>query len=190
MPEIILASSSPRRRELLAQAGLEFSVVAPDCHETLPDAGNPEAGAIALALEKALAVARRYPEAVVIGADTIGVIEGEVIGKPADPQAAREMLRRISGRCHTVVSGVAVIGPEKKVTRCVSTDVYIKTLSEAEIDAYVATGEPLDKAGAYAIQGRGGALVTHIEGDFQNVVGLPLQALGEMLLEFGVCLRT
>ncbi len=188
MPEIILASSSPGRRDLLTKAGLKFRVVWPEIVEPTPDGENPEAGAISLALAKARAVAARYPEAIVIGADTFGVIDSEVLGKPNNAVAARAMLRRISGQHHTVVTGLVVIGGSKELTCAVTTEVYINTLSEVEIDVYIATGEPLDKAGAYGIQGRGRALVARIDGEYDNVVGLPLRALAELLSEFGVYL--
>lgn len=188
MRTIILASSSPRRKALLEQLGLKFTV----------DAGVQEAAAITgqepdeivkeIALKKAQSVADKYPDAVIIAADTIGVIGGRIIGKPHSAREAKEILSLLSGKAHTVITGFTVLDTAtgKTVSQSVETSVYFKPVDKAEIEAYVQTGEPLDKAGAYAIQGKGAVLVDKIEGDYFNVVGLPLVALTEVLKEFSV----
>ena len=184
---LILASASPRRRELLRTLCPDFRVMPSDLEETLA-AGSPRAAAAGLALDKARAVAARNGEGVVLGADTIVVIDGQALGKPAGPDEARAMLRRLRGREHEVITGVAVV--DARTGRSEATEVVSRVrmteYGEAEIEAYVATDEPLDKAGAYAIQGRGGALVAGLEGSFSNVVGLPLEETARMLVAFGV----
>ncbi len=185
---IILASASPRRKELLEKIGLEFTVDPGDyAEELIPDL-NPEGLAEILSLGKAMAVAKNYPEAIIIAADTFGVLRGKIIGKPHDADEARSMLHLISGKSHRVITGFTIfdVPNNKKVTRSVETRVYIKRLSHQEIDNYVKSGEPLDKAGAYAIQGLGSVIVEKIVGDYYNVVGLPLNALAESLKEFGI----
>ena len=158
-----------------------------DIDEALP--AGPLAEAVArLALDKARAVAARLGQGVVLGADTVVVIDGQPLGKPSDPDDARAMLRRLRGREHEVITGVAVV--DARTGRAQSTAVVSRVrmaeYDEAAIEAYVATGEPLDKAGAYAIQGRGSAMVADLHGSFSNVVGLPLQETAELLAEFGV----
>jgi septum formation protein len=184
---LILASASPRRRELLRTLCPDFRVVPSDLEETLA-AGSPSAAAAGLALDKARAVAARVGEGVVLGADTIVVIDGQAFGKPAGPDEARGMLRRLCGREHEVITGVAVVDARtgRSEATAVVSRVRMAEYGEAEIEAYLATGEPLDKAGAYAIQGRGGALVAGLEGSFSNVVGLPLEETARVLAAFGV----
>ncbi|HEU4368919.1 MAG TPA: Maf family protein [Methylomirabilota bacterium] len=184
---LILASASPRRRELLRSLTAEFRVVPSDLEETL-SAGSPHAAATRLALDKARAVAARVGQGVVLAADTIVVLDGEPFGKPAGPDEARTMLRRLRGRWHEVVTGVGVVEALTGRSDAVSvvSRVRMADYGEAEIEAYVASGEPLDKAGAYAIQGRGAALVAGLEGSFTNVVGLPLAETGRLLAAFGV----
>lgn len=187
-PELILASASPRRREILDRLGLGFEVVpAPDHVEGDPARGEaPEAFAVRAARAKADAVAEGRRNAVVIAADTIVVVDGEVLGKPADPARAAAMLRRLAGRWHVVQTGVAIRAPEGAAASGVeSTTVWFRTLSDDEIDAYVATGESIDKAGAYGIQGLGAALVERIDGCYFNVMGLPVVRLLEVLGEAG-----
>nr|WP_277999041.1 Maf family protein [Moorella sulfitireducens] len=185
---MILASSSPRRRELLQRIGLSFEVCPSRVDENffrdLPPAQRVER----LALAKAKAVASLFREGLVIGADTIVVCQGQVLGKPASAAEATAMLAFLSGRTHTVYTGVAVVrapGGEERFTHA-GTEVTFRHLTPAVISAYVATGEPLDKAGAYGIQGRGALLVESINGDYFNVVGLPLVKVAELLEEFGV----
>jgi len=184
---LILASASPRRRELLASLGVPFDVVAGDVDETLEAVPLREAVA-RLALRKALAVAASRPATVVVAADTIVVIEGRALGKPANADDARAMLRALRGRTHEVMTGVAVMDSAsgRHAAETVVSRVTMAAYAESEIDAYVATGEPLDKAGAYAIQGAGGVLVTGLEGSRSNVVGLPLAATAALLRRFGV----
>ncbi|ACY48395.1 Maf family protein [Rhodothermus marinus] len=181
---LILASRSPRRRKLLAQLGLHFEVHPSDLDENATNHRLPEQLVEQLALEKARTVAARFPEALTLGADTIVVLDGDVLNKPADEAEARAMLRRLSGRTHTVYTGVALVHPasQREVVDYEATQVTFAPLTDAEIDAYVATGSPLDKAGAYGIQDDYGAVfIRRIEGDYYNVVGLPLHRLYRML---------
>jgi septum formation protein len=184
---LILASASPRRRELLRLLCAEFEVVVSGVDETL-DAPPSGLAAVQLALRKARTVAARAGRGVVLAADTLVVAEGESLGKPAGPDEARAMLTRLSGRAHHVITGVAVVEAETKRERCeaVTSCVFMQEVGSAEIDAYVASGEPLDKAGAYAIQGRGGRFVTALLGSYSNVVGLPLPQARALLATFGV----
>lgn len=187
MARLILASQSPRREALLRQVGLEFDVTPSTVEEQIPEGLSPAEAARKLAEEKARSVASRRTEGLVIGADTVVVVDGQILGKPADSQEARAMLRRLSGREHQVITGIAVVdaatGHERSDS--VTTAVRFAPLSEQVIDRYVATDEPLDKAGAYAIQGFGALLIESINGDYYNVVGLPLRRLAELLGEFG-----
>ena len=188
MKKLILASASPRRRELLQKIGLKFEVDASNCAEEIDPAALPEELVRRISIDKAKAVAPRHQNAVIIAADTIGVIGKKVLGKPHTAAEARKMLAQISGKAHLVITGLTVLDTAtgKTITKTVTTKVYIKKLTRAEIDAYVATGEPLDKAGAYGIQGLGAVIVEKIEGDYFNVVGLPLFTLTEVLKEFGI----
>jgi septum formation protein len=188
MKKLILASASPRRRELLQKIGLKFEVDASNCAEEIDPALVPEELVRRISIDKAKAVASRHKNAVIIAADTIGVIGKRVLGKPHTAAEARKMLAQISGKAHLVITGLTVLdtATDKTITKTVTTKVYIKKLTRAEIDAYVATGEPLDKAGAYGIQGLGAVIVEKIKGDYYNVVGLPLSALMEVLKEFGI----
>jgi len=189
-PRIVLASSSPRRKELLLQIGLSFTVAPEDIDENVLPGEQPEAYAARVALDKARIASQRAGEGVIIAADTIVVIGDSILGKPADAHDAKRMLAMLSGKEHRVVTALAVMDATtaKSVTRTSVTKVWFRDLSEREIAAYVATGEPLDKAGAYGIQERGALLVERIEGCYSNVVGLPLSLLGELLREFGVYL--
>ena len=188
MRKIVLASASPRRKELLQKIGLKFEVDAGNCAEEIDPALKPDEIVRRISIEKAHAVASRHKDAVIIAADTIGVIGTKLLGKPHTVVEARKMLAQISGKSHEVITGFTVLdtATNKIVSGTVSTAVYVKKLSKQEIDAYVRTGEPLDKAGAYGIQGLGAVIVEKIEGDYYNVVGLPLNALAEALREFGI----
>jgi septum formation protein len=188
MRNIILASTSPRRKALLEQLGLKFKVDARALEDTGLAGLEPGELVKAISLKKAESVAGCYPDAIIIAADTVGIIEGRIIGKPHTQKAARAMLTSLSGKAHTVITGFTVLDTanRKIVTQSVETTVWMKRLTASEIESYVATGEPLDKAGAYAIQRRGAALVEKIDGDFFNVVGLPLYALAEVLKELGI----
>ena len=184
----VLASASPRRRELVELMGLSPLKILPAVGEEVAEPGLT-GGALAetLALHKAREVARQCDaDDIVIGADTIVCLDGAVFGKPHDEADAARMLRALSGRAHTVYTGVAVIRGGETRTHAEATDVHFRTLTDAEIAGYIATGEPMDKAGAYGIQGRGSLLITGIDGDFFNVMGLPVCALGEILKSFGV----
>ena len=172
---------------MLSSLCSEFQVVPADIQETLT-AGPLSLAVARLALDKAQAVAARLRDGVILGADTIVVVGGDVLGKPADAEAARQMLRRLRAREHEVLTGIAVVDGRsgRADTTSVASRVRMADYDDAAIDAYVATGEPLDKAGAYAIQGRGGALVAGLEGSFSNVVGLPLEETARLLAAFGV----
>jgi septum formation protein len=185
---LILASASPRRKYLLEQAGLHFSVIASTVDETGTAAEAPEALVRRLAEAKADDIARGHPEAWVIGADTVVVIDGRILGKPSGTVEARHMLQQLSGQCHRVHTGVAIVclGRSRRISTTVTTEVEFKTLSTAEIDWYLQTGEPFDKAGAYAIQGIGTFLVRRINGSYTNVVGLPVCEVIEALIAEGV----
>lgn len=179
-PPLVLASQSPRRRELLRRLGLPCTVHPSEADEAVVPGTPPDALVRELALLKAADVARQHPDALTLGADTIVVLDGDVLGKPADTDEARAMLRRLSGRTHIVYSGLALVHPPdgREVTAYEATDVTFAPLSDDEIAAYVATGAPMDKAGAYGIQDDFGALfVARVEGDYYNVVGLPLHRL-------------
>ena len=173
---LILASASPRRRELLAQAGFTFQVHAADIDETRHPGEAPAAYVQRLALEKAQAVLVLYPDATILGADTTVVLAGDVLNKPKDRADAERMLRALSGRTHQVHTGIAVVSQAAQRTHIETTDVFVSDIPEAELAGYVATGDSLDKAGAYGIQGYAARWIPRIEGDFFNVMGLPLAA--------------
>jgi len=181
---LVLASASPRRVTLLRQVGAEFVVVDPGPDRAWPGESEARHGVRALALDKARRVAARRPSAVVIGADTVVVVRGQRLGKPATAAEAAAMLGRLHGRTHEVWTGVAVVRGVEQRTAAECTRVSLARLHFDEIAAYVASGEPLDKAGAYAIQGMAGQFVRRIEGDYSNVVGLPLARLRAVLTEF------
>lgn len=221
-PELILASSSPRRQELLREIGIPFQVHAANINEDQNAGELPIEYALRLAREKAQAVSKQYPQSYVLGADTIVVLNGEVLGKPQDHADAARMLRLLSGRAHEVTTAVSLIPPNiaatntpsasqaapNKVTsetvapnfavpfsvvpgtlaetRASTTKVYFREIAEAEIQQYVAGGEPMDKAGAYAIQGGASRWTDRIEGEYSNVVGLPLSLVTEMLRTTGL----
>ncbi|MDC0715030.1 Maf family protein [Stigmatella sp. ncwal1] len=182
---LVLASASPRRRDLLSQLGLRFRVAAADLDETPLGGEAADTYVLRLARAKARAVAERFPETWVLAADTTVALGPELLGKPADPAEARHMLHRLSGQTHAVYTGVALAGRAEAST-VVRTAVTFRTLSSGEIDWYVGTGEPLDKAGAYAVQGRGGFLVASLEGSPTNVIGLPLGETLALLMRSGV----
>jgi len=184
--KLILASSSPRRIELLRRLGLDFEVVKP-LWETRVIDDDPVEVAELTALEKARAVAGGFTEGLVIGADTIVVIDDEILGKPRDGEEARLFLRKLSGRVHRVITGIAVVdaGRGREEVDHEVTEVKFKELSEEEIELYIASGEPFDKAGGYGIQGLGSLFVEWIKGDYFNVVGLPIYRLSLLLRRFG-----
>jgi septum formation protein len=186
--KIVLASASPRRKELLEKIGLKFTVDPSAFKENARPDLKPEGYAKYISLGKASIIAPKYPDSIIIAADTIGVLRGKIIGKPGTEDEARQMLLSLSGKSHRVITGFTILDQSnhKSVTRIVETRVYIKELSPAEIFDYVKTGEPMDKAGAYAIQGLGSVIVEKIVGDYYNVMGLPLNALAQSLKEFGI----
>ncbi len=180
---LVLASRSPRRAELLARLGLEFDVAIPDIDESVAPGEDPAAAAERLARAKALAVVR--DGALTIGCDTLVVHRGEVLGKPRTPAEAVEMVRRLQGDRHVVYTGVALAAPGRCESAVEGTRVWFRSLDPRECEEYVATHEPMDKAGAYGIQGFGAAIVERIEGDYFNVMGLPIQRLLELFRRFG-----
>ena len=182
---LILASQSPRRRELLGLTGLDFTIRVADIDETMDLSKAPYDEVARVSRLKALAVARK-PEDVVVAADTIVVCDHQVMGKPRNEADAFRMLSALSGGVHRVWSGVCVRAGERILTEAECTEVCFRTLAEEEIRAYIATGEPMDKAGSYGYQGLASVFVESIRGDYFNVVGLPLCRLGQMLKEFGV----
>ncbi len=185
-PKLLLASQSPRRIALMTEAGYEFDVHPAAIGEVVDPARTPEENAMALALQKAQWVASRQKHCFVIGADTLVVLDEKVIGKPVDREDAERILTRISGRPHQVITGLAVINPEgRSFEDAMSSTVQIKTLTPGEIQTYIETGEPMDKAGAYAIQGKGAFMVESWSGSFNNVVGLPVEALRSLLQTAG-----
>jgi len=187
---IVLASASPRRRELLENIGLKFTVDPAEITEIQTNSLKPAELAKALSLRKARAAALRHADSIIIAADTFGVLDGVILGKPVDARHARRMLAGLSGRCHSVITGFTIIDTTtgRAVSRAVETRVYFRKLGRSEIARYVKTGEPLGKAGAYAIQGLGALLVEKIEGDYYNVIGLPLCALAGVLRRFDITL--
>jgi septum formation protein len=186
LTSLILASASPRRRELLEQAGIEYIVDPADIDEAEVPGETPEQHVVRLALAKAVAVASRYREGLVLGADTVVVVDGDILGKPVDAEDAARMLRSLSGRTHTVLTGIALVDAKGGSARSAveSTEVAFSGMSDKDIENYIRTGEPMDKAGAYGIQGRAAIFVEKVEGCFFNVVGLPLSRLQRLLKEF------
>ncbi len=186
--KLILASQSPRRSHLLKQAGLSFTVLPSDIDESALPFCAPGSYARQLAEIKTADIAGKHPDCWVIGADTIVVIDGDILGKPDSMEAARQMLRRLSGQTHQVITGFAIFceAEAHRYSTTISTEVTFKTLSDEEIEWYVQTNEPFDKAGAYAIQGIGTFLVRSIHGSYTNVVGLPVCEVIEHLIEWGV----
>ena len=202
---LVLASASPRRQELLRNAGIPFTVQPANIDETPLADELPRECAERLAREKALAVSKTRPQDYVLGADTIVVVDGVILGKPRDPEDASRMLRMLSGRTHQVITGVCLVRHKvadgqrpvvgnagepiteelENLTASEITTVTMETLSDDEIRGYVATGEPMDKAGAYAIQGTASRWIPRIEGDYSNVVGLPVPLVYRMLRQWG-----
>ena len=184
--KLVLASTSPRRRSLLRRLGLGFRVAAPAVDETARPGEDPATHVRRLALAKARQVARRSPDAVVLGADTVVAVDGRILGKPGDAREAVRMLSLLAGRTHEVLTGVALVAADRRRERSavVRTRVTMRRLEAVEIRRYVAGGEPLDKAGAYAVQGEARSFVELVEGSLTNVIGLPLERLARMLAAF------
>lgn len=187
-PGLILASNSPRRRRLLETAGLEFSVIPSDFDENSVTLTTPESYVKSLAEAKAEDVSNRYPECWIVAADTIVYLDHTILGKPDSPAQARSMLNMLSARTHQVFTGYCICrkAADRLFSDCVTTEVSFKNLSAEEIDWYISSGEPFDKAGAYGIQAIGAGLVKRINGSYTNVVGLPLCEVLEYLIETGV----
>ena len=190
MSQIVLASGSPRRRELLERVGVtDFTVRVPEVEEYFPEGLTPPEVVSYISREKAEAAVKLCgPEDIVITADTMVFLDDQRLGKPRDEAHALEMLTALQGRKHTVCTGVSVCRGARRLTETESTDVFFRPATEAQLRRYIATGEPMDKAGAYGVQGRGALLVERLEGDFFNVMGLPVLRLARMLENFGVSL--
>lgn len=185
---LVLGSASPRRADLLRQIGLSFDVITSDVDETLLPGEDPSTYCTRIARDKARDVASRCEGRVIIGADTVVVIDGGILGKPADESEARSMLEKLSGRTHTVITGVSVL--ERLTGECetfsVTSHVTFRTMNPEEIDRYIATGEPIGKAGAYAIQGKAAVFVRWISGSYSNIMGLPIYETALALSRFGI----
>lgn len=187
--KIILASSSPRRKELLETVGIKFEIVSPTAEETMAGNEEPENFALRVSVDKASSVSKRLDEGcVVIGADTVVVVDGGILGKPSDEEEAAFMLNTISGREHSVLTAFSILRPPDQIlhSEIVATRVRVKPLAAHEIEGYIKTGEPMDKAGAYGIQGIGSFMVKEIEGSYTNVVGLPLAELLQAFRNLGI----
>ena len=180
--KLVLASKSPRRSEILKNAGFDFVIRTADADETIPEGTNPEDAVVFLAARKAMAVERNEDE-VVLGADTIVVLDDEILGKPKDRGDAFNMLRSLSGRVHSVFTGVCAISDKGSITFAEETKVEFYPLSDEEINDYINTSEPYDKAGAYGIQGIASKFIKGINGDYFNVVGLPISSVYEKILK-------
>ena len=185
-PTVILASASPRRRELLRLVGIAHEVEPADIGESVLPGESPAPHAERLARAKAHAMAERHPHAVVIAADTIVVVDGDILGKPRDGEQAAAMLRRLSGREHTVFTAIAVARDARTESAVEDVRVTFRQITDEEIEEYIATGEPMDKAGAYGIQGYGATIVERVDGDYFSVMGLGLRRLVELLARLGL----
>ena len=186
MARFILASASPRRKEILSNAGFDFEVIVSDADENISEDLTPEKTVEELAKRKALSVWESNKDAVVFGCDTVVAVDGKILGKPTDDEDAFNMLRMLSGKVHTVSTGVCICSAEKLTVFSNTTRVEFYSLSDETIKSYIATGECRDKAGAYGIQGYGRVLVKEIKGDYFSVMGLPVSQASRVLAEFGV----
>lgn len=182
---IILASASPRRKEILGNTNVKFTVIKSEIDEVILDNEKPQQVVMRLAFEKCLDIASKHEEDLVIGADTIVVLDDEILGKPKDEKEAYKMIKSLSNRTHQVITGISLINLQSntKIIDCVVSNVKFKDLSEEDIRDYLQTNESLDKAGAYGIQGYGALLVEEIQGDYFNIVGLPISKLSDLLKE-------
>ena len=188
MQNLILASSSPRRKELLENLRLTFEISSSDADESFSEDMSPAEVVMELASRKSGAISAKFPDSFIIGSDTVVVHDGTILGKPASGQEAFEILRKLSGNTHSVYTGVSIISPEKEAIFYEKTDVTFWELSDEDIDTYIKSGEPFDKAGGYGIQGFGSMLVKQINGDYYTVVGLPVSRLIRELREIGFIL--
>lgn len=182
--KVILASASPRRQELLRLIFDDFAVIPADIDETLPAGISAEEAPVTLSRMKAEAILKKYPDSLIIAADTVVVADGEILGKPADTEDAARMLKRLSGRTHSVITGCTLAKEGRLHSFSVQSLVTFYPLCDSEISEYIATGEPMDKAGAYGIQGRAALFAEKIEGDYFNIVGLPIARLKRELSNF------
>ena len=187
--KMILASGSPRRKELLTRLGYDFNIIAPEIDENILDGENPEQHVMRLALGKAMNVAQNNPADLVIGADTVVVLGEKILGKPSSPDEAIAMLTLLSGKAHTVYTGLALVLFDEEIIKSDfdKTRVVFNPLNKADIASYVASGEPLDKAGAYGIQGMGSFLVKNYDGEFDTVIGFPTKLFSKMYGEVDSC---
>ena len=185
---IVLASASQGRQELMRRAGISFHVDISNCSETT-EARQPEEHVTTLALRKATDVSSRHPDAIVIGADTVIICDGEILGKPDSARHAEAMLGRLAGRHHMLITGIAILhaSANRRYSGVEYTKVHMRPLTTMQIRAYVASGEPMGKSGSYDIQGLGSTIIDELQGDFTNVVGLPMAHLARELESFGVC---
>jgi len=188
MKKLVLASESPRRHEILTMVGLSFRIAKSNISEKFNPRLSPRSQAEDLSRQKAEAVAARYRNAVIIGADTIVSLDNDLFGKPESSQIAEAMLTKLQGKTHRVITGFTILDTDlrKSVTKSVETKVTMKSMSKKEIEWYILTKEPMDKAGAYAIQGKGSVFIEKIDGDYFNVVGLPISSLLEELIKFEI----
>jgi septum formation protein len=186
MTSLILASQSPRRRQLLEQVGLTFTVKPSSTEEIFDENMNPEDLVQKLAREKAADVFQQFPEAVVLGSDTVVAADGKVLGKPKDDADAKNMLRMLSGRTHQVHTGAVILSKGRETSFAETVNVTFYPLTETEIDTYIQSKEPADKAGSYGIQGLGAVFVKRIEGDYFSIVGLPVAGVVRALKEHGL----
>lgn len=186
MDHLVLASASPRRKEILQKLNIPFTTFSPNADETLPSGLLPSEFVKTLALRKASLAFEHFPQAVIIGSDTIVVSNDLILGKPKNSEDAKRMLKQLSGQVHSVYTGVAIIYEDRMETFYEKTDVEFWELTETDINQYIKSGEPFDKAGAYGIQGLGALLVKSINGDYYSVVGLPISRLYRALLDIGL----
>lgn len=187
--QMLLSSGSPRRKELLSLLGIPFQVVAPNIPEVQQLHETPRSFCLRVSREKAIEVAKKYPDALVIGADTIVVIDGTILGKPRNPSEAYDFLTLLQDRMHNVLTGYTIAFGNHYISKVVKTKVCFRAMTAKEISWYVSTGEPMDKAGAYAVQGIGSLFIEKIHGCYTNVIGLPLSHLYKDLNKFGVQLQ-
>ena len=186
MTHVILASQSPRRKQLLKNITETFDIIPSDADETMPEGVSPAECAAEISRRKAFDVKARFPDSLIIGADTIVVLDNKILGKPRDEEDAFNMLSALSGNTHTVYTGLTVSFGDTTFSEAVATKVTFRTLTPDMIRRYIATGEPMDKAGAYGIQDKGAILVEKIDGDYFNVVGLPICRLAKILGDMGI----
>jgi septum formation protein len=187
--QMLLSSGSPRRKELLSLLGIPFQVVAPNIPEVQQLDETPRSFCLRVSREKAIKVAQKYPDALVIGADTIVVIDGTILGKPRNPSEAYDFLTLLQDKLHNVLTGYTIVLGNRSISKAVKTKVLFRAMTAKEISWYVSTGEPMDKAGAYAVQGIGSLFIKEIHGCYTNVIGLPLSHLYKDLNKLGIQLK-